>query len=374
MKVARARWYVTAAAAVGLSTAATAAGAEDPDPTSVTAPGVEIVARGLDGPREFQLAPWGTFYVAEADTGEITQVEPWNGETATILDGLPGPQGVALTHRGDVFVLTGGAPPPEEGAPPPPPSAYPEASLLRMARWTGQVTAVADLAAYDLEANPDGQRLFDDAGVPLDAISNPFYVVTRPGGGAIVADGGANDVLSIDADGTVRTLFVPPLVTAGACADRPNNDPEHAGCDAVPTGLAYGPDGALYVSTLSGEAPGLGIVYKINPYDGSVLDTIGGLDSPTGVAVGDDGSVYVSEGIHGAPQGPPPADFDPAAIGRIVRIAPDGARSYAAVTMPVGLLWDDGELFSTAWSLTGPDLPGAGQIVRVGPEAFLPAG
>lgn len=95
----------------------------------------------------------------------------------------------------------------------------------------------------------------------------------------------------------------------GACAGRPDNDPEHAGCDAVPTGLAYGPDGAPYVSTLSGEAPGLGIVYKINPYDGSVLDTIGGLDSPTGVAVG-----------------------------------------------------------------TGPDLPGAGQIVRVEPEAFLPAG
>ena len=339
-------------------------------------PGVEVIATGLNGPRELQIAPWGAFYVAEADVGRITQVEPWNGETNPIVSDLPTPQGVDLTNRGGTWIVTAASEPPEDSdGPPPPSSTYPSASLLFVDRWTGKVTVVADLEAYELANNPDGQRQFGDDGAPLDALSNPFYVLSRPGG-VIIADGGGNDVLSVSYTGEIRTLFVPPLVTTGACEGRENNDPEHAGCDTVPTGLAWAPDGSLYVSTLSGEAPGEGVVYQINPYSGEVLSALRGFTSPLGVAVGDDGAVYVSEGLHGAPQGdgPPPAGFDPASVGRIVRVAANGTRTYAAVTMPTGLLFDDGELFASAWSLAAfVGIQDAGQVVKVSPSAFKPA-
>ena len=187
-----------------------------------------------------------------------------------------------------------------------------------------------------------------------------------------VADGGANDVLYVTPDGEVSTFFVPPVVTTGVCEGEPNNDPEHAGCDPVPTGVAIGPDGRIYVSTLSSEAPGEGIVYILDE-SGEVLDTIDGFDGPTGVAVDDDGNVYVSEVLHGAPgeDEPPPPDFDPSTIGRIVRISPDGDRTYAEVTMPTGLLWFKGTLYASAWSIANFfEIEGAGQVVAVHDSAF----
>jgi hypothetical protein len=361
---------------VTMSVALPAAGQPDGDGPAAP-PGVEVIATGLNGHRELQIAPWGAFYVAEADTGQISQVEPWNGEVNPIYTGLPVPQGVDLTSRGGAWIVTAGAePPPDGGGEGPPPSEHPPASLLYVDRWIGRIHTVADLEAYELANNPDGQTQFGPDGAPLDALANPFYVLTRPGG-VLIADGGANAVLSVSRTGEVSTLFVPPVVTTGECAGRPNNDdPEHAGCDPVPTGLAWGPDGALYVSTLSGDAPGEGLVYKINPYDGEVLDTYGGLNAPLGVAVGDDGEIYVSEGLFGAPQGdgPPPPGFDPASVGRIVRIDADGNRSYAPVTMATGLLYDDGDLYASAWSLAGfLGMQDAGQVVKVSPEAFTAA-
>ena len=312
-------------------------------------------------------------WVAESDTGQITEVAPWDGSVGPVYRGLPTPQGIDLTARGGSWIVTAGAEPPEDSeSPPPPPSAFPSASLLYVDRWIGEIKVVADLEAYELANNPDGQRHFGDDGVPLDSVSNPFYVLTRPGG-VLVADGGANDVLSVSAAGEIRTLFVPPLVTTGACAAAVNNDPSHVGCDPVPTGLAWGPDGALYVSTLSAGVPGQGVVYKINPYDGEILSSIGGLNAPVGVAVGDDGTVYVSEALYGLPEGegPPPEGFDPASVGRIVSIDTNGNRAYAQVTMPTGLLFVDGELYASAWALAGFfGMEDAGQVVKVHPKAF----
>ena len=205
-------------------------------------------------------------------------------------------------------------------------------------------------------------------------MSNPFAVLGRRGTGFVfVADAGANAVLSVAKSGKVRTFFVPPLVTTGDCKNAPNNHPnDPKGCDPVPTGLAYGPGGKLYVSTLSAEAEGQGRVYVLNSRTGKVLNVIGGFTAPTGVAVGPHGAVYVSELLHNAPQGDPPPGFDPSTVGRIVRVAPDGTRTYAAVTMPIGLVWHDGALYSTAWSVAGLFLgiPDAGQVVKVRQSAF----
>ncbi len=77
--------------------------------------------------------------------------------------------------------------------------------------------------------------------------------------------------------------------------------------------------------------------------------------------------------LHGAPEteGPPPPGFDPSRVGPIVRVSPSGARSYAAVTMPTGLVWDAGRLYAAAWSVADQlGIPRAGQVVRVRTTAF----
>src|SRR5690606_31216292 len=139
----------------------------------------------------------------------------------------------------------------------------------------------------------------------------------------------------------------------GGCAGMPNNDPEHPGCDPVPTGLAWGPHGTIYVSTLSAEVPGEGRVYVLDGRSGKVRKVISGFNGPTGVAVSPDGTMYVSEVLHNAPpmDGPPPDDFDPSTVGRIVKVTRHGDRSYAAVTMPTGLEFHDGKLYASAWSI-----------------------
>jgi hypothetical protein len=97
------------------------------------------------------------------------------------------------THGDKIFVvLSGGG---EEG--PPPPSKYPPASLL-VANGDGTgVRVLADLMAYELKHNPDGQVQFNDDGVPYDALSNPFSM-TYTKWGLLIADGGANDVLRVN--------------------------------------------------------------------------------------------------------------------------------------------------------------------------------
>ena len=169
----------------------------------------------------------------------------------------------------------------------------------------------------------------------------------------LVADGGGNVVLPVDRKGKVSNFFIPPVIKAGACKDVENNAPvPGTGCDPVPTGLAYGPRSTLYVSTLSSKVPGEGRVYVLDAYSGKVKRVISGLDAPTGVAVDWCGNVYVSELMDGLATA-----TDLSTVGRIVKIAPNGSKTYAQVTMPVGLLIDNGVLYSSAWSVAGMFFP-----------------
>ena len=241
------------------------------------------VAVGLNGPLELAEGPGRTLYVTEALLGQVTRVDVRSGSAKPVVTGVGGASGAARIG-GKFAIVTGAAdtpPPDEEGALTPAAVAkpVPPASLL-VANPGGRARQLADLEKYELEANPDGQVQFVD-GVPVDALSNPFFVIDdryNRRGFALVADGGGNDVLRVDKRGKVSTYFVPPLVTTGACAGAPNNGPETVGCDSVPTGLAYGPRDTLYVSTLSAEVPGEGRVYVLDARTAKVKKVLTGFN------------------------------------------------------------------------------------------------
>lgn len=325
----------------------------------------DVVAEGLQDPWSLSKVD-GDLLALETGAGRLLRIDRQSGRTRTIVDGLgPYAASAAVKVRGKYAIVTGEG---EPGGPVPP------SSVLIAARG-GTPTQLADLLAYELEHNPDGQTQFGPGGEPLDALSNPFGVLTNRAnnGFVLVADGGANDVLRVNRRGHVSTFFVPPTVNTGACKGLPNNDENTVGCDAVPTGLAYGPDNTVYISALTAEVPGEGRVYVVDKRTGDLEHVYSGFTAPTGVTVDmETGTFYVSELLEGAPAGPPGPGFDPSTVGQIVKVAPGSGRSYAQVTMPLGLTIAGGQLYSTAWSVAGLFLgeSGAGQVVRVDPSLF----
>jgi len=350
---------------VGLGTAAALAAAPSVSNAAAGSSSASVVTKGLDGPFGVQKARGHHrgLVVAESESGQVTRII--GGHKRVILKGAPGVAGVAASaHR--VFAVIGG--PNEEGAPSG--GSYGPSKVLRMGYGGGHVKVIADLMKYELKHNPDGQVQFVD-GKPVDSVSNPF-AMTWSRFGLFVADGGANDVLKINPrTGKVRTFFVPPTVkNVAACrgADA-NANPGTTGCDPVPTGVQVLGE-SLYVSTLGAEAPEAGRIYKLNVHTGKVQRVWKGFTAPTGLAVRPDGTMYFSQVFYGAPEGAPPADFNPATIGRITRIH-HGHMTNAQVTMPTGLVLKGGHLFASAWSVASfLGLEHAGQVVRVRESAF----
>ena len=328
---------------------------------------ITVLADRLNGPFEISQTK-KMIYVTESDAGRVVAINKKTRRARAVVTGLGQNTAAGAVRVGSrIAIVTG------EADPSAPPGPVPGSSVL-VARPGGTPRQFADLLAYELKYNPDGQTQFGSDGQPLDALSNPFHVLKdkSKGGFVLVADGGANAVLRVDRRGRISTFFVPPTINTGACEGVPNNDASTVGCDSVPTGLAYGPNNSLYVSALTAEAPGEGRVYVLNAKTGKLKRVISGFSGPTGVAVKSTGTVYVSELLEGAPAGPPGPGFDPSTIGQLVKVARTGNRRFAQVTMPLGILVDGKRLYSTTWSVAGLFLgiPDAGQVVRIEDRAF----
>jgi hypothetical protein len=361
--VSRRRAAVVSLAALG--TIAALAAAPSASNAVAGSGGVSTVTQGLDGPFGLQRArAHRGFVVAESESGEVTRVFP-GGRKHAILDGVPGVAGVAASpHR--VFAVIGG--PNEEGAPSG--GSYGPSRVIRMDYHGKHVKVIANLLHYELKHNPDGQVQFVN-GQPVDALSNPF-AMTWSRFGLFVADGGANDVLKVNPrTGKVSTFFAPhTFKNVPACrAPDANANPGTTGCDPVATGVQV-LGNSVYVSFLGAEAPGAGRIYKLNARTGAVQHVWKHMTAPTGVAARTDGTIYFSEVLYGAPEGPPPPDFQPSDIGRITRIQ-NGHRTHAQVTMPTGLVLKNGRLYASAWSIASfLGIPHAGQVVKVRERAF----
>jgi uncharacterized repeat protein (TIGR03803 family) len=295
----------------GAATALAAPAAADP---VLSAP----LASGLIAPLHIAVATNGDFYIAEADAengGTLLEVDR-KGGTEVLASAAAGTEiaGVDVYGSGTVVYTATSYAADEVSS---------DATLVR-AKSNNRGNQQADLYTYEYAKNPDQINTYgftqelpaacaaqlpppDDGGIPsgpytgvLD--SHAYSVVTAPGGGWYVADAAANAIIFVSQSGKPSTLSVlppaaPVTVTPELAAE--NGLPD---CvvgaqfisEPVPTDLEIGPDGMLYVTTLSGGiAPGS--VYRINPATGTATMLATGLAGATGLAITPAGAIYVTE-------------------------------------------------------------------------------
>jgi len=245
-----------------------------------------VIATGLNNPRHLAIGPNGSLYVAEAGlgagnevdgtqeglgfTGSVTVVErPRSAHPAQhrILEGLVsaalmedgnlqciGADGLGFdgrSHDTPMYVSFGATGPLGLG-------------LLVRYDADGSPTVVADVGAFDYAWTDDHADLWEE--LP-DA--NPYGMLTVDDH-LYVVDAGANTLDEVLPDGSVEVLaYLPNYADIGGLRD------------AVPTCVAQGPDGALYIGTLAlaerfEQGPGRALVYRVDPaaVDPYDLDTI----------------------------------------------------------------------------------------------------
>jgi hypothetical protein len=220
----------------------------------------------------------------------------------TLVVPLPGVDDVGAIGNGSFFALTGGDDP-ESGE-----DDDTSARLWRVSN--SHVAEFADLGAFERDNDPDGQ------GVD----SNPFDLAVLNGGGALIADAGANAVLVTGPRGWIDWVVTLPnemgsTANAKALVGCPDvSDPELAfvcflpdeiPTEAVATSVAIGPDGAAYVSELKGFPGPLGLskIWRIEPgthhavcgTDPGCVVVADDFTSIVDINFGPDGTMYVTE-------------------------------------------------------------------------------
>ena len=338
-----------------------------------TAP--QVVASGLDNPRHLTFSPDGDLYVVEAGrggsitcgvehqalgsscfgfSGAVTLVRD-NGADSRVVTGLPsiagetealGPSDISFTGN-QKYVLSIGL-----GGNDALKAAYgPQAGLLGTL-VTGKlnkdgVSLFADVLANEMAANPDG----------TDIDTNPVGLV-RDGDGYVLADAGGNAVVRASHKGTFTTIT--PLPPGSALAPPFLGLPPgtQIPTDAVPTSVVQGPDGAYYISQLTGFPfeKGDANIWRVVPGQPATV-WASGLTNLTDLAFAPDGSLYAVEiSSNGLLTGP---------IGALVKITPGGSSHQTVVGglfAPYGLAFGRGAAYVSTCTVCF----GGGQVIKIG--------
>ncbi len=362
-------------------------------PAAAQGPTITEVAGGFNSPRGVAIGADGTVYIAEAGAGGTescaTLEELGNmcfgasgsiiavsgGEASHIVEGLAsglsdageaiGPSDVTVDADGTIWFLVGG---PTLGAAEfresIPDGAGAGMGQLYRIDADGMAQSVADLAAYETSENPDADQ---PGNAEPDSNANGMVATAD---GVAVADAGANTLLLVDAEGSISTLAVMPVVMQPAPPD-PEAEPDPAAeppmipMDPVPTSVALGDDDALYVGQLTGFPFPMGgaAVFRVAPGEDPTVYA-DGFTNIIDVEFGADGTLYVlemaHEGLMSAGEGGPPMGGlwqVPAGGGSAELITSDG------LPMPGGMaIAEDGTVYVS--TCTGCP-PGAGGLVSI---------
>lgn len=327
-------------------------------PKPPTAGEPTTVAEHLVTPLTFDLDRRGTLYVGQAFAGTLVSIRP--GEAPQELSPSTGTDVAAVStllgsvtwaeRAGDQFQVL--------------------SSVLKRRGHDGQIRVVADLLAYEQQANPDGEQgyAFTDLDpacaatlVPpfapyTGAVDSHAYGSLSLPGVTYVADAGANAVLKVDHRGRVSTVAVLPPTPVEVTAEiagalgLPDCVVGHQyNLEPVPTDVELGHDGWLYVSSLpggpeDGSLGPLGAVYRVNPWTGAVKPFATGFSGATNLAIGSDGTVYVAELY----------------VNQVSSVSRRGVVTpLVSLNQPAGLDWSNGKLYVST------DVFGDGKIVSL---------
>ncbi len=343
--------------------------------TAAAAQTTQVVASGLDNPRHLTFSADGELYVVEAGrggsitcgvehpalgpscfgfTGAVTLVRD-SGADVRVVTGLPsiageaealGPSDITFTGS-QKYVLSIGL-----GGDDALKAAYgPQAGLLGTLvagklKHDG-ISLFADVLAYEVAANPDG----------TDIDTNPVGQV-RQGDGYILADAGGNAVLRASHKGTFTTITALPPGSALAPPFLGLPPGTQIPTDAVPTSVVQGPDGAYYISQLTGFPfeKGDANIWRVVPGRPATVYA-SGLTNLTDLAFAPDGSLYAVEiSSNGLLTGP---------IGALVKINPGSSNHETVVGglfAPYGVAFGRGAAYVTTCTVCF----GGGQVIKIG--------
>lgn len=242
-------------------------------PAQAAPPSDEVVtvATDLNNPRQLDIGPGQRVYVAEAGdgtacdpipgvgaefefcglTGSVTEID--GDEQRRVVTDLP-----SLAFNGEIMgtsdvevwgnsiaVLVGGmagATSARDGLP----AEFQAFGTLRTGSLRGaplmgaDMTSAADISAIEVMHNPDGNQPPDSNAVGLASLGGGSWAVTDAGGNTLwtVGSDGESPVAVFPNGAAVQNPFAPPGVMVPP--------------QAVPTDVVVGPDGAFYVSQLTG--------------------------------------------------------------------------------------------------------------------------
>lgn len=287
----------------------------------VKAPKVKVVATHLSSPKQLLYTANGV-YVAESgtggsdcvsgpsDTGQGT-TQYCEGPTAAVAlihgehvrvvaSKLPsllekdsgeatGPSAVTVSKRGHLSILFQDGLVESNGS-----NTAPGAAATAFGTFKISAGVSAKIARFE-SAHPQAAATLGGTSGETTYDSDPYDVIQYRGG-YVVADAAANDLLSVSKNGKIKLLarFPTRLETAAAGVVGPTATKIDA--QAVPTSVAVGPDGALYVGTLRGvpSLPGTAEIYRIVPGHTPTVWTRG-LTAVTAIAFDSKGRLLATE-------------------------------------------------------------------------------
>jgi len=208
-------------------------------------------------------------------------------------------------------------------------------------QWFGQtvsidlagstVTPLANITAFEVLNNPHTTAID----------SNPWDLVVH-GSDTYVTDAAGNSLVKADSTNQVSLVHVFPNKDVNTPNNAPPGLPTVVSAQTVPTGLAIGSDGFLYIAQLSGFpfAPGSADVFRydfVNP----VTTFASGFSNLVDIAAGPDNSLYLLQYRN---------DYWASAPGSILRLGLDGSVEtlFSGLTNPTALaVAPDGTIYVT---------------------------